>query len=107
MANKLLFSKFYPETRQRMVVDVPLQDGLVTNAMTNSVVITGQGSATAGATVPVPHGLATTPSFAVPVALGSGFAWLVPQNGGAAWDATNVYVATDVASLAFTVKVEV
>lgn len=107
MANSLLFSKFYPETKQRMVMDVPLQDGLVTNAMTNSVILTGAGAATVGATVTLAHGLAETPSFAALTPLASGEVWLVPQASGLPWDGTNVYVATNVANLAFMAKVEV
>lgn len=104
---KLAFSKFYPETALRMVIDVPLADNLVTNAMENSVILTGTTSATIGTAVAVPHGLTTIPAWVNLAALGSGVLYFEPQGNGLGWDETNIYVVATVASLDFLAKVEV
>ncbi len=105
---RLPFSKFYPEVARKMYMDVPIGSGLIQNYMEDSVVLNGTGSATAGSTVTIPHGLSNTPTDVMLTAQASGFLWLVTSAGAPnGWDSTNIYVATSVASLPFLAKVEV
>ena len=92
-----------------MYMDVALESGMVQNYMEDSVILNAVGSATVGSTVTVAHGLTSVPSFVTLTSQASGMAWLVTTVSGApeGWDATNIYVATNVASLPFLAKVEV